>query len=109
MSSCITRSGAEWVSGDTKSRERLNDAVYSAKSFPQAITQIVIDYLEVNPCFGESEWAALCGRVDPAPSLPPDFYDIWNGPCPIYSGKKISETHMLVYIPATIDGKPFTL
>jgi hypothetical protein len=54
-------------------------------------------------------WKTLCGRVDPAPPLPPNFSDIWNGPCPICSGKKISETHILVYIPATIDGKPFTL
>jgi hypothetical protein len=111
MSSCITRSGAVWVTGDTKSRERLDDAVYSANSFlfSQAISKMVVDYLEEYPSFGESEWTTLCGRVDPAPSLPHDFSDIWNGPCPIYSGKKISETHMLVYIPATVDGKPFTL
>ncbi|MBA3816526.1 MAG: hypothetical protein H0X29_08425, partial [Parachlamydiaceae bacterium] len=90
-------------------RERLDDAVYSAISFPQAISKMVVDYLEEYPSFGESEWTALCERVDPAPPLPHDFSDIWNGPCPIYSGKKISETHMLVYIPATVDGKPFTL
>lgn len=106
-----------WISSDFKSRERLDDAVYSAigntgknlNGFPKAISKMVVDYLEEFPSFGESEWTTLFGRVDPAPPLPPDFSDIWNGPCPIYSGKKISETHMLVYIPATVDGKPFTL
>lgn len=117
MSSCITRSGAVWVTGDAKSREGLDDAVYSAigntkenlNGLPQAISKMVVDYLEEYPSFGESEWTTLCGRVDPAPSLPPDFSDLWNRPCPIYPGMKISETHMLVYIPATVDGKPFTL
>ncbi len=117
MSSRIARSGAVWISDDAKSREWLDHAVYSAignteknlKGVPQAVSKMVVDYLEAYPGFGESEWTTFCGRVDPAPPLPSDFSDIWNGPCPIYSGKKINETHMLVYIPATIDGKPFTL
>jgi len=122
MSSCIARSGAEWIPGDAKSREPvdrklLDDAVHLAignkkensNGLPIAISKLVVDYLEEFPCFGESEWTILCGKVDPAPPLPEDFSAIWNEPCPIYSGKKISETHMLVYIPATVDEKPFTL
>lgn len=116
MTSCISRSGAIWTTGDTKSRKRVDDAIYSAignkenlNGYPLAISQIIVDYLEEYRSFGERDWMRFCKKVDPAPPIPLDFYDIWYGPCPIYPEKKISETHMLVYIPATVDGKPFTL
>lgn len=109
-------SEAIWRSGATQSREHLEDVVYSTigntkaniSGLPQSISKMVVEYLEEYQCFGEREWLALCGSVDPAPLLPPNFSDIWNGPCPIFPGKKVCETHMLVYIPATVDGKPFT-
>lgn len=64
-----------WISGYFKSRERLDNAIYSAignteenlNGFPQAISKMVVDYLEEFPSFGESEWTTLFGRVNPAP------------------------------------------
>lgn len=116
MSYSITRPGAVWVFGDAEKRKLLDNVVDSAignkknlNGLPPAITRKVVDYLEEYPSFGESEWNALCGEVDPAPLLPHDFSVIWNGECPIYPGKKRSEIQMLVYIPAAVDGKPFTL
>lgn len=55
MSSCITRSGAVWNSGDAKSRELLDDAFDSTIGLPKVLSKIVVDYLEDFPCFGESE------------------------------------------------------
>jgi hypothetical protein len=59
--------------------------------------------------FGKAEWATYFGDVGVEPLLPPDIGDILASPCPIYSGKTIGETHMLVLIPETIKGKPLTL
>jgi hypothetical protein len=117
MSSCITRSIAEWIPGDAESRKLLDNAVYSAignteeksNGLPEAVLKIIIGYLKGYRCFGASDWSIHCGRVDPAPPLPHDFSAIWNRPCPILPKNKIKKTHMLVYLPATVDGKPFTL
>jgi NLR family CARD domain-containing protein 3 len=32
-----------------------------------------------------------------------------NGPCPFWRGKQVKDTHLLVLVPATVDGRPFTL
>jgi NLR family CARD domain-containing protein 3 len=32
-----------------------------------------------------------------------------DGPCPFWPNKKVRDTHLLVLIPATVDGVPFTL
>lgn len=107
---------AEWTSEEIERRELLDHTVYSvlgngekkSNGFPQTISKIVVDYLENYRCFGESEWTLL-GRVNPAPLLPIGFSAIWKGACPIFPAKKIRETHMLVYIPSTLDGQPLTL
>ncbi len=68
------------------------------------LVELVVDYLKVNKgqVFGEREWIVLCGAVAPAPPLPLDIENIWQNPCPFSPGKKIRETHMLVYIPTTV-------
>lgn len=109
-------SEAVYVSADSKTRKELNDVLYSiigntkenSIGLPNDICKICVDYLEER-CFGENEWRDLFGSVDPAPPLPSDFSDIWNGPCPFFPEKKVCETHMLVYIPSMVAGKPFTL
>src|ERR1700722_3378369 len=79
------------------------------------LVSLVVTYLEVRKeersgwVLGESEWTEHFGRVPPAPALPLGMEEIWEGPCPIFPGKRISETHMFVYIPAAVDGHPLTL
>jgi hypothetical protein len=59
--------------------------------------------------FGVEEWQKYYGEVGPAPDLPSDIDDILDSECPFWLGRKIRDTHLLVLIPATVDGVPFTL
>lgn len=89
----------------------------STASIPKELTNIILaycgndgeGYLKNDKIFGEEVWKSMRVEVPPAPSLPWNISAIWNGPCPVYSGKKIRDTHMLVYIPETVNGKPLTL
>ena len=43
------------------------------------------------------------------PPLPKNIEEILNEPCSFWPSKKVKETHLLVLIPNTVNGKPFTL
>ncbi|MCP5492000.1 MAG: trypsin-like serine protease [Chlamydiales bacterium] len=62
---------------------------------------------------GAEAWAHL-GDVGEEPPLPERIHEILSEPCPAALGlerfgKTIGDTHILVLIPATLDGKPLTL
>jgi hypothetical protein len=61
--------------------------------------------------FGAKEWEKYLGDVgpEPVPDLPSDIDAVLDGPCPFWPGKEVRDTHLLVLIPATVDGAPFTL
>ena len=59
--------------------------------------------------FGEAEWKQHFGDVGPAPDLPSDIATILDGPCPFWPDQLVKDTHLLVLIPATVGGVPFTL
>jgi hypothetical protein len=59
--------------------------------------------------FGEAEWKHHFGKVEAAPDLPREMPTILDSTCPFWPGRKIRDTHLLVLIPATVDGVPFTL
>jgi hypothetical protein len=59
--------------------------------------------------FGEAEWEHYFGKVEPAPDLPREMTATLDSTCPFWPGRKIRDTHLLVLIPATVDGEPFTL
>ncbi|WP_194848190.1 DUF294 nucleotidyltransferase-like domain-containing protein [Candidatus Neptunochlamydia vexilliferae] len=59
--------------------------------------------------FGPKEWETYFGTVGQVPPLPPNIEEILNSPCPIWSGKKLRETHLLTLIPQTVNGTPLTL
>ncbi len=59
--------------------------------------------------FGAEEWSRYFGEVGAAPPLPAHIVDTLNGPCPFWPGKAVKDTHLLVLIPVTVDGKPFSL
>jgi hypothetical protein len=58
---------------------------------------------------GEVEWRHYFGDIEPAPDLPSDIGDILDNECPFWSDKKVRDTHLLVLMPATVNGEPFTL
>jgi hypothetical protein len=58
---------------------------------------------------GEVEWKHYLGDVGPAPALPSNIGTILDSACPFWPAKKVRDTHLLVLIPATVEGAPFTL
>lgn len=68
----------------------------------------VPDHLPV-AAFGAAEWGRYFGDVGVEPPLPPDIEEILGMDCPFWSGKRIRETHLLVLIPARVNGEPYTL
>ena len=58
---------------------------------------------------GEVEWKHYFGDVGLVPDLPSDMAAILDGPCPFWPDKLVKDTHLLVLIPATVGGVPFTL
>lgn len=79
-------------------------AASSSVVIPQQITIDVSTF-----AFGARDWNKYFGDVGVEPPLPADIAEILKSPCPIYPGKRIEETHTLVLVPATINGKPLTL
>jgi energy-coupling factor transporter ATP-binding protein EcfA2 len=59
--------------------------------------------------FGPQEWSKYYGEVGSAPLLPADIEATLNAPCPFWPDRKVRDTHLLVLMPAKVDGKPFTL
>ena len=59
--------------------------------------------------FGKDLWATHLGDIGIEPPLPPNIKEILNAPCPFFPGKKVEETHLLVLIPKTVNGKPLTM
>jgi len=59
--------------------------------------------------FGKAKWERFFGDVGVEPPLPKDIIKVLKSPCPYWGGKRIEETHMLVLIPQTVNGRPLTL
>lgn len=59
--------------------------------------------------FGPEKWNSYFGDVGEVPALPEDIKGILKAPCPFFPDKCVFETHMLVLIPKTVNGKPLTL
>jgi hypothetical protein len=81
------------------SHEASNDE--SASSCAQSLHSPVV--------FGSQQWSQYFGEVGTEPSLPPDISDILNSPCPFWPDRQVKDTHLLALVPATVDGKPFSL
>jgi NLR family CARD domain-containing protein 3 len=58
---------------------------------------------------GAEVWERYFGAVGAAPPLPADIDKILDSPCPFWPGRQVRDTHLLVLVPATVDGEPFTL
>ncbi len=52
--------------------------------------------------FGALKWEQYFGLQVAEPPLPADITDILAGPCPIFPGKTVAETHLLTLIPEGI-------
>ncbi|MCB1073118.1 MAG: hypothetical protein KDK96_08485 [Chlamydiia bacterium] len=59
--------------------------------------------------FGKAKWEKYFGDVGVEPPLPKNIDRILNSPCVFWPEKKVQQTHLLILIPATVDGKSFHL
>jgi hypothetical protein len=59
--------------------------------------------------FGAEAWSQYFGEVGTEPSLPSDIVATLNSACPFCPGRAVKDTHLLVLIPAKVDGKPFSM
>jgi hypothetical protein len=59
--------------------------------------------------FGKDQWEKYFGVIGEVPPLPPNIGEILNRQCIFWPDKKVHETHLLVFIPETVNGKPFHL
>ena len=86
----------------------------SSAAAPQASTPVAVaassKTLTVpSMAFGAAAWKMYWGDVGVEKPLPPNIEEILNSPCPFWPGKKIRETHVLVYKPETVNGQPLSL
>ena len=58
---------------------------------------------------GKADWAKYFGDVGAVPDIPKGMVEILKSQCPFNPGQKVKDTHLLVLIPKTVNGKPFTL
>ncbi len=59
--------------------------------------------------FGAAEWTKYFGDVGIEPPITQEIVETLKSPCPYWGGKKVEDTHMLILIPQTINGRPFNL
>jgi len=58
--------------------------------------------------FGKISWERYLGKVSEEPPLSLDIHQTLEAPCPFWPDKKVRETHMLMLIPQTVNGKSLT-
>src|SRR5437899_3208608 len=84
----------------------------SEKQMISDLVKLIVSYIKneyMGSIFSAKEWETFCGKVSPAPALPHNIENIWQSQCPAFLGKKVYETHMLVYLPTIVNEKPLTL
>ena len=68
--------------------------------------------IKVSPsflAFGKADWEKYFGDIGEEPPFPRNIEEILNESCPFWPKKKVNETHLLVLVPNTLNGKPFTI
>ena len=96
----------------------LNNASYQPQSqislksevlLPSKTIQSKVSRSVPSIAFGKAEWRKYFGDVGVEPQLPADIKKILKEPCSFWPDKKVKETHLLVLIPNTANGKSFTM
>ena len=78
-------------------------------NIPFSPKPMVQDEASTSIAFGKAEWGKYFGDIGIEPPLPLNIEKILNEPCSFWPDKKVKETHLLVLIPNTVNGKPFTM
>lgn len=59
--------------------------------------------------FCAKNWANYFGDVGKEPPLPKNIIKILSSPCPFFENKRVHDTHMLILVPKTVEGRQLTL
>jgi hypothetical protein len=73
------------------------------------IAKIISQIKHPSIAFGKKDWSFHFGDIGEEPPLPFNIHEILKAKCPIWPGKRVSETHLLTLIPKTVNGQPLTL
>ena len=82
------------------------------ENIPILINSIVQDEIYTSIpsiAFGRDAWRRYFGDIGEELPLPKNIVEILNSSCSFWSDKKVKKTHLLVLIPNTVNGKPFTM
>jgi hypothetical protein len=83
--------------------------VFRPRSMINIQVEVLVETSIPAMAIGPKEWSQYFGEVDAAPPLPANIDEILSSPCPFWEGERVKDTHLLVLVPATVDGKRFTL
>ena len=59
--------------------------------------------------FTETSWTVYFGDIGTPPPIPSDLLEIFQNSCPFFKNKTVEDSHQLILIPKTINGKPLTI
>jgi hypothetical protein len=90
-------------------REQVEEGRSAKRCRVEVIGDGLCQTLATSLVFGEKDWQQYFGDVGSAPPLPANIGAILSSPCPFWPTKQVRDTHLLVLIPSTVDGHPFTL
>jgi hypothetical protein len=100
---------AEFEETDTKPSARPTAQIVRSSSMDRPASLHESSFQVPVSIFGPQEWSQYFGEVREAPPLSEDMVDILHSPCPFWAGRSVKDTHLLVLIPSTVAGKPFSL
>jgi hypothetical protein len=82
---------------------------YGLKEELPRVADIVVPALLGKNFLGPKEWNAQGIYVGTPPPLPSSITEaLLNSYCPLHHGEKIKDTHVLVLVPKTVNGRPYT-
>jgi hypothetical protein len=87
----------------------LGNALRTSKAFNRAAMKVIDEAL--SKPFDANQWKKFMGAdIGIEPPLPANIGDILSEACPFSTdGKTVAETHLLMLIPETINGKPLNI
>jgi hypothetical protein len=107
--SSVLRATEEEVPASGLKRKRRHSAHPPRSSSASGMRQLASIPSVPSTAIGPKEWEQYFGEVGAVSPLPENIDEILNSPCPFWEDKQVKDTHLLVLVSATVDGRPFTL
>jgi hypothetical protein len=101
------------IKDDPESQRWVNEGEWlrdvSAEDFCIEIDRRLIPELLGKNFLGAEAWRSQKIDVGEAPPIPSSITrELLESECPLHRGKKIKDTHLLVLVPKSVNGKPYT-